>query len=543
MHRVVASIFVALLLATHSRAEDASAWSREKKRAYAEAIVERLAVASGEARTPPRVRISKRVNVAVFWPDQLVIEMDERTFDLCAKGPVPLDDGLAILLGHELAHFYGNHGWLREFGNDLKPGEFSDRLKKLSDDNRLAAETEADYFGAFTAYLAGFDPVGAAPKLFRAIYAQYAEMPGYPSVDQRVGLAEASDTRLRELIPIFEAGNLMVALRQYEAAATCFDRIAQDFPSREILNNAGVARAMQAVGMLPSDPPPFVYPFELDLDTRLRRPPVVSRGADDPAWLARYARLVREAQSRFEQAIARDPDYATAYVNLAAVYAMQHEFDLARAFADKASLLASRQNLHATEASAEIVLGIAAGDQGMYTEAYSHFDRAAKVADALATANLQVLDTRSGKNPPSTQPTAPPAIQPAAHEIESVGTVSPASPDLFSTAPYQTAQIRSVRAFEPDIQIVQKSAPSWSGYRIDLPKLRWVILRTTTEKTRNELGAANSTEQIRTAYGPPDAVVASRLGALWVYSDRRLIFEMSDKGSVVAWYSYSCLTR
>ena len=77
--------------------------------------------------------------------------------DLCrAQGPDSLA-ALAALLGHELAHYYEDHGWIGDFGNGFADLEVAQSLKrqKRSPEKVVEIETQADYFGGFYGYVAG----------------------------------------------------------------------------------------------------------------------------------------------------------------------------------------------------------------------------------------------------------------------------------------------------------------------------------------------------------------------------------------------------
>jgi hypothetical protein len=167
------------------------------------------------------------------------------------QGPDSLD-ALASLMAHELAHYYKDHGWVGDFGNGFADLSVGKKLKKLK---RQAAkiveiETQADYFGGLFGYLAGYNTLGVPPALLNAIYAEYQleePLAGYPSLAERREIARRSQRQLAALVPVFEAGNYLMLTGHYAQAAGAFDYIARTFPSREILNNGGVVRALESL--------------------------------------------------------------------------------------------------------------------------------------------------------------------------------------------------------------------------------------------------------------------------------------------------------
>src|SRR5207249_2535430 len=95
-------------------------------------------------------------------------------------------------------------------------------------------------------------------------------------------------------------------------AAACFGYIARIFPSREILNNAGIALAI-ASGAPDADR----YPWLLDTQTRLRAFPP-RRGLGAPSEAERLE-MLDSALRNLEDAARRDPEYFPAILNLSLV--------------------------------------------------------------------------------------------------------------------------------------------------------------------------------------------------------------------------------
>jgi len=509
------------------------ALSHEEKLAAAQQVYDRLVEAIGDSRPPPRLRLQSSVQVAVFWPDRHEIDLDERVFDLCGTMP-DADAALSALLGHELAHYYGHHGWTHEFGNSL-PADLSQQFKVLDEHDRLRCEMEADYFGGYYGYLAGFDTLQAFPKLLEAIYHRYDSMPGYPSLQEREGITSEAQGKLQRLIPVFEAGNVLLALRQYRAAALCFDFIARDFPSREILNNAGVARAQEAMEPLRADADlaRFVYPFELDADTRLRRDDVEARGLDEATRRRAYQLLIG-AQRCFDEAKARDPDYPPAYVNLAGVYDLLGKENLAAAFAEEALRVAGDAKDAASAADAQVMLGIVEARQNKTSQAAEAFAKAQPAAGELARINLDAL---AGHPAPSGHASA--TTQPA--PAESIADAAAGDAKPMDDPPYDTISLTSLSADVPDITIRSKQTDAWQGYRIDVGDRRIVAYGTRpgyAGHTARGAGIGDDLEKIQSLYGPPTDVTAGRQAHLYRFDNAGMIFQVDSKGKVSGWILY-----
>ena len=108
---------------------------------------------------------------------------------------------------------------------------------------------------------------GVSPVVRRVLRAELDErLAGYPPLAERREIARRSQRQLAALVPVFEAGNYLMLTGHYAQAARAFDYIARTFPSREVLNNNGAARALEALEK--SGEIAFAYPFELDARTR-----------------------------------------------------------------------------------------------------------------------------------------------------------------------------------------------------------------------------------------------------------------------------------
>ena len=142
----------------------------------------------------------------------------------------------------------------------------------------------------------------------------------------------------------------------------------------------------------------YVYPFELDADTRLRRDDVQARGIDDATRRRAYDLLIAAGRD-FDDAKAKDPAYAPAYVNLAGVYDLLGEEDLAAAFAEKAGRVAAESHDDLSAEDANIIIAIVRARQNQTKEA----EAILQVCQTdLARMNLDIL--RGGSAPAANAP-------------------------------------------------------------------------------------------------------------------------------------------
>jgi tetratricopeptide (TPR) repeat protein len=267
-------------------------------------IYERLVHAAGVI-NPPKLVIEQyrpgaadRVAFLRTVPGPLPrreLVIDDKTVAICRTMGAEADSCLAYFLGHELAHFANHHNWEMHFAQQQLNDD-------LTPEESIRYETQADRFGGLYAALAGYDSLSVAARALALVYRDYGispNLPGYLSLSEREKLPENARAFLSGLLPMFDAAGLLMALGDYQPAAALYDAILDQFPSREIYNNAGVALA--------SCYNPSI-PWLLDGSTRLPGKP--SRGEADLADLAARAR------DHFETAISLDRDYAVAHLNL-----------------------------------------------------------------------------------------------------------------------------------------------------------------------------------------------------------------------------------
>ncbi|MDP9132624.1 MAG: neutral zinc metallopeptidase, partial [Nitrospirota bacterium] len=249
-------------------------------------VYERLIRTIGDARMPPDLRLvagkASTFDVALYVPSRRAIYLEEEFYDLLQSTlSSNHSQGLALILGHELAHFYRNHTWVEDFNRSfaqrqiMAPGSGPAPARSSSGENateRRRLEAEADYFAGFYGYLAGLPTVTVASQLFDSVYEHYhfdPALPAYEHLRQRKETAREAQQKLQALIPLFETGVQSLLIQDYGSAGRIFDRVATEFPSPEVLSNTAVADSLAALQWESQTERRYVYPIELDPDTRL----------------------------------------------------------------------------------------------------------------------------------------------------------------------------------------------------------------------------------------------------------------------------------
>lgn len=511
----------------------------------AEQVYRRVVQAIGDARTPPEFKMvrgrSPAFDVAMFSPSQHRVIMEERFYDL-AQGlsAATAPHALALILGHELAHFYRNHSWAMEFGR-----AFAERQARAAVSQGAAAaggtpatapaerrrvEAEADYFGGFYSLLAGYRPLSVAPQVFDAVYKEYRfdeTLPAYEHLMRRKEAAQEAQLKLQELVPLFDVGVQLTAIKDYLTAALVFERIAADFPGPEMLNNAGAALANESLLWFPESERRFGYPLEFDPDTRLADEG--RRGAAEPDEAERLERrtaLLERAKNLFERALAAQPSYATAVVNLACVLDLLGEPDLAAQRAG--TLLVAKERGNGTAAQALVIAGIAAAHRGRLEEARKAFTEARTLGNALAEDNLAALTEPDAGRGAGSATAAVKPIQP-----ETVGGVNVAEVNVAEVLAERGS--KTVGRWEadeerPDVRIVTRTQGAVRTTVVmqrsggPAEKRTTVVLlsaeRDALGTTVRGVTAGMPVPQLEAKYGPPAAVLTARKGLYYRYENR-----------------------
>lgn len=353
-------------------------------------VFRKLLEARGDFRMPPPELVMNDGQLYVAWMNSKKeqVGLEEKAYDLCATFGADSLNALAALLAHELTHYYEKHDWTRHFSRANANTEAGAQLAKLEEGLKL--EVQSDYLGGFLALSAGFDTYGLIPQLLPRIYESYVlpeEIPGYPSLADRITYAGNAMKRLRELQLAFDVANCLTVAGAYEPAFDYYNYILRDFQSRELYNNLGVMHALAALAYFSKEEMPYVLPLELDLESRLG---AGKRGFEENA--EKRAALLEEALEAFGRAELLDKEYPTAWINKACVHLLQGAQEDARFWAGKARKLSEKLGLAAETRDAQVLLGVIEASEGNQEAAGQLLQPLADEGNTLASLNLSVLN-------------------------------------------------------------------------------------------------------------------------------------------------------
>jgi tetratricopeptide (TPR) repeat protein len=526
------------------------------------AVYERLVPAFGEGRLPPRLVVvpagvktrepvassggGNEGTLAFEASSGMLAEgyvaIEERTVAALKKLGPDCDNAIAFLLAHELAHVYLRHGWVGDFGNSFARTEMGRKMMKAATyEDVVKRETEADHFGGFYGYLAGYDTLGVASRALERIYADFglAELiPNYPSKTERIAIAERQMESLKKLVPVYEAGTRLLILGRYEEAGRLFAHLARIFPSREMFNNAGVAFALEAVRLLPQNALLFVYPFELDAETRLMNHELhgqrAARAGQADEQTARRIRLLRRALNSFEQALHRDNRYATAMVNSAAVQSLLGDQDEALRLASLALITAREGGERVTASHAMIVRGVALARSGDAQKARSELEAARLIVPDLAAVNIAAMDGR-------VVPILPVAPNDAPIKPESIAGFM--AKEAFSNSSDRISfTLTPAEKGESLLAVHSRRGKEWNSIALELEGRRIGTLSADSAYKGSSAGGVRIGSPLASLgqlYGIADRIVPSRQGAWYVYNNAGIVFEVNDAGKVAGWFVFA----
>lgn len=306
----------------------------KRKLLFAQEVFNNLVNAYASTKSSPSLKVlpksaSKVVAQYITYPSPS-IQIDETLYDICMSLGKDSANALAIILGHELAHYYNDHSWCSDYAFALRNSTLGNTLNKVSKESKIEKESVADSYGLFYSTLAGYKPFDVFSPLLDKIYKQYKLpeiVPGYPSKKERKEINKIQKGKIDGLVPVFEAGLVLQHLKYYEEAAACFEYLTKFFPGREMYNNYGVSKLSQALNYRPQETVSFIYPIEVDASSRIYSQ--AERGDDTLNKENRFKELIQNAKTAFEKAISLDPKYVRSYINLACLYDIRGNYQAA----------------------------------------------------------------------------------------------------------------------------------------------------------------------------------------------------------------------
>jgi len=147
-----------------------------------ESIFNRLYRTSGiKILEKPKLEISnENENVAAYYPRKNVIEIEQKALTVCESFGNEFESAVAFILGHELAHSLQKEGRVKDQATSYLAFDHVEDSGKRTEHN-------ADMYGIFNAYLAGYKTIEILPDLIYRIYEAYdligKDLKRYPKLE------------------------------------------------------------------------------------------------------------------------------------------------------------------------------------------------------------------------------------------------------------------------------------------------------------------------------------------------------------------------
>ena len=230
----------------------------------------------GSAKPAPELKVDKFTLPASYIANpKPMIKVDLALYKLCQSFGKDSLNALAVVLSHELTHYYNDHTFCSDyaFANFKSNAALKSKIGQSSYNARIEKESEADIKGFFYTAAAGFQQHGLQGLLIGKVYAAYklADIQkGYPSKQERIVIAQNAEKTATQLYEHFKNGLTALENKQYDPAIELFNKANSQVPFRENWNNIGVAYARKALALKVGskaeieNPNRFLYPLEVE---------------------------------------------------------------------------------------------------------------------------------------------------------------------------------------------------------------------------------------------------------------------------------------
>jgi len=307
-----------------------------------------VAVSDGQPARRPRLLLlaSKHDPVALALPDGSVV-LNQAALE-AASGRGLGDEGLAFVIGHELAHFAHNDFWKTRAFNTIRHRTSLRHLDQLLREARehtsesQLRELQADGSALTWLAIAGYNP-DKLLRGYRGFLQQWSRERMKPQeiperFDQaRVELLRHQLETLRDSVLLFEFGTQLLEQGRLDDAEILLEAFRGRFPGRAVLHNLGILkyqRALVEMGNCDSDlPVRYLTPVPVLHHTELTR--TRGFGASGCAAGTVIRRLLEEAQQELQSAAMLDRGDHESTLALGAVQFWMARFPAAFDTADR----------------------------------------------------------------------------------------------------------------------------------------------------------------------------------------------------------------
>lgn len=295
---------------------------------YVYQVFDNLSSSFGQNRGKPKLKIVEETwfGLAVYLPEEKEIRLNKSVISFCRKFEKDSINALAIILGHELAHYYKQHEWCIEYAYLTRNSSLGGFLRERAAENKKLNEIEADKVGLMAVVIGGYYPVETYAELLDTIYNEYKiedKILNYPSKEERKLLLKSTLLQISNFQTVSNSAILLYYLKEYDSAIMLYNYLLRDFPSRELYSNLGKCYIEKATQFNNVFQMPFIIQNEIDAISRMQNASIRGGSISDDS-LVKYIDL---AKINLLKAIVLDNKYNLAYLNLAQVHILEKNYE------------------------------------------------------------------------------------------------------------------------------------------------------------------------------------------------------------------------
>ena len=214
-------------------------------------VLRRISSASGSGMIRPTLHIAESEGIAHFDAEDRSITIDPRLVKLADAFSNSGDKLLAYIIGHEYAHYVRGHDFSRKyhhtFGSILDMAGVRPGLVEILSASRKD-EFEADYYGLYYAYIAGYRYTAVEVQKFMEAMKNEFQTGDisftHPAWSQRKMVVDTVFIEFERLSQAYHSANVLMQCGRYKEAIQLYDWISSTVPFPDAQWNEFLARTL-----------------------------------------------------------------------------------------------------------------------------------------------------------------------------------------------------------------------------------------------------------------------------------------------------------
>ncbi|MBK8483587.1 MAG: hypothetical protein IPL31_04375 [Saprospiraceae bacterium] len=185
-------------------------------------------------------------------------------------------------------------------------------------------EKDADIYGLFLCYIAGYNSLKFVPEILNSIYKDYGlinrKIYGYPTLQERIRSHESVEYSVNSLINLHKFSGYLISINELEYAYDCINYLTSIHKTKEVENNLGLLKLLTAIQTCHIESiDKFFFPIFLEdkspfENKKMYRADTLFNSEFEKKLQLRN-KLLKQAIHYFDLALARDKNYESAHIN------------------------------------------------------------------------------------------------------------------------------------------------------------------------------------------------------------------------------------